>query len=166
MMVKMMRISRKQRKSNKTALVYATDLLALQDYSESRLRQKLVDREYSEDEINDAIEKLKKYKFIDDERACSSRFEMMYNSNRYSTRNICFKLLQLGFDEQLIKSCKPEDYSTHDEIVAEKLLKSKFKTMPDDNKKLWTFLSTKGFDYSIVSSVINKFKNENPSCDS
>ena len=166
MMVKMMRISRKRRKSNKTALVYATDLLALQDYSETRLRQKLIDREYPEDEINDAIDKLKKYKFVDDERTCSSRFEMMYNSNRYSTRNICFKLSQLGFDEQLIRSCKPEDYSTHDEIVAEKLLRSKFKTMPDDNKKLWTFLSAKGFDYSIVSSAVNKFKNDNTSFDS
>ena len=159
MMVGMIQMSWKQAKIDKPALVCAADILARQDHSEARLRQKLSVRKYPENEIEDTIEKLKKYNYLNDERACENQFDIMYSSNKYSVRHICFKLVQLGFDEQLVKSFKPEDYEEHDIIVAENLLKSKFKTVPED-KKLWNFLSAKGFDYSIISMTINKFKNQ------
>ena len=137
--------------------MYATDLLARQDHSETRLRQKLAAREYPEDEIEDTISKLKKYSYLNDERACTNQFDLMYNSNKYSVRQICAKLFQLGFDQSLIEKCKPEDCSEHDELTALKLLKSKFKTLPED-RKIQQFLATKGFDYSSISSVADKFK--------
>ena len=145
-------------KTDRTALICAVDILARQDQSETRLRQKLALRKYSEDEINDAIEKLKKYNYLNDQRACSNQFELMYQSNRYSVKQICYKLYQLGFDRQLIDSCKPEDYEEHDEATAFHLLKSKFKTIPED-KKILQFLSTKGFSYSVISIAADKFKN-------
>ena len=145
-------------KIDRTALVCAVDLLARQDQSENRLRQKLTLRKYPEDEINNAIEKLKKYNYLNDQRACSNQFELMYQSNRYSVKQICYKLYQLGFDQQLIDSCKPEDYEEHDEAAALHLLKSKFKSIPED-KKILQFLSTKGFSYSVVSAAADEFKN-------
>lgn len=144
-------------KIDRTALICAVDLLARQDQSENRLRQKLIDRKYSEDEINDAIEKLKKYNYLNDERACSNQFEIMYQSNRYSVRQISNKLFQMGFSKELIASFTPENYDEHDELTAIRFLKSKFKTLPE-NKKMWQFLSTKGFAYSVVSNAIEKFK--------
>ena len=66
---------------------------------------------------------------------------------------------KLGFDSNLIESCKPEICDEHDEIVAELLLQSRFKVIPED-KKMWNFLSSKGFDYSIISFVVNKFKSD------
>ena len=161
-MVETIQMSQKPRKSEKTALMCAGDILSRQDHSEARLRQKLIFRKYSEEEIDDAIEKLKKYNYLNDERSCNNQFEIMYSSNRYSVRQICFKLVQLGFDDHLVESCVPKDYIEHDEVVAKRLLQVKFKTMPED-KKLWNFLSTKGFDYTTISSAINKFKDENDS---
>ena len=145
--------------SDRTALICATDLLARQDHSESRLRQKLTTRKYTEEEINEAIEKLKKYNYLNDERACKNQFDLMYQSNRYSMRQICIKLLNLGFEEQLINKLKPEDYEEHDILVAVRLLKMKFKTLPE-NKKMQQFLYTKGFNYSVISSAIEQFKND------
>ena len=136
----------------------AADLLARQDHSEIRLRQKLATREYSEEEIDDAVEKLKKYNYLDDKRACANQFDLMYRSNRYSVLQICAKLFKLGFDQQLIEECKPDDCSEHDELTALKLLNAKFKTLPED-RKIQQFLATKGFDYSAISSAANKFKN-------
>ena len=145
-------------KIERTALICAVDLLSRQDHSETRLRQKLTLRKYSDDDINDAIEKLKKYNYLNDQRACSNQFELMYQSNRYSVKQICYKLYQLGFDKQLIDSCKPENYEEHDEATAIHLLKSKFKSVPED-KKILQFLSTKGFSYSTISAAANEFKN-------
>ena len=117
-------------------------------------------KKYPEEEIDNAIEKLKKYNYLNDERACKNQFEIMYNSKKYSVKQICYKLIQLGFDENLIESCKPEDFSEHDEIVAVKFLQTKFKSFQNvtDEKKLWIFLNGKGFDYSAISFAINKFK--------
>ena len=146
-------------KNERTALMCATDILARQDHSECRLRQKLIAKEYPADEINEAIEKLKKYNYLNDQRSCENQFDIMYNSNRYSIRQIRLKLVKLGFDSNLIESCKPENCDEHDEIVAELLLQSRFKVIPED-KKMWNFLSSKGFDYSIISFVVNKFKSD------
>ena len=153
-------MSQKTLKNNRTALMYATDLLARQDHSETNLRRKLVNKEYPEDEINEAIEKLKKYKYLNDQRSCENQFDLLYRSNRYSIRQICFKLTKFGFDNELIENFKPEDCDEHDKFVAERLLKSKFKSIPED-KKMWNFLSAKGFEYSTISFAINKFKNDN-----
>ena len=152
-------MSQKTLINNRTALMYATDILARQDHSESNLRRKLVNKEYPEDEINEAIEKLKKYNYLNDQRSCESQFDLLYRSNRYSMRQICFKLAKLGFDNDLIDSFKSEDCEEHDKFVAERLLQSKFKTIPED-KKMWNFLSSKGFEYSTISFAINKFKTD------
>ena len=141
---------------DRTALVCATDLLARQDHSEARLRQKLKTRKYSEQEINDAINTLKKYNYLNDERACSYQFDIMYQSNRYSMRQIYAKLIHLGFDEQIIDKCKPDDYEEHEELTAVHLLQAKFKTVPE-NIKMQQFLYTKGFNYSVISSAIDQF---------
>ena len=142
---------------DRTALVCATDLLARQDHSEARLRQKLKVRKYSEEDIDKAIDTLKKHNYLNDERACDYQFDIMYNSNKYSMKQIYAKLMSLGFEEQLINKYKPEDYEEHEEFTAVRLLKMKFKT-PTEIKKMQQFLYTKGFDYSVISSSINQFK--------
>ena len=148
---------KRQNKIDRTALVCATDLLEHQDHSEARLRQKLKIRKYSDEDINKTIETLKKYNYINDERACSYQFDIMYHSDKYSMRQIYAKLLTLGFKEELIDKFKPEDYEDHEEIAAICLLKSRFKK-PTEIKKMQQFLYTKGFDYSVITSAVDKFK--------
>ena len=148
---------KRQSNPERTALICATDLLARQDHSETRLRQKLTVRKYPQEEINEAIAKLKKYNYLNDERACSNQFDLMYQSERYSVRQICAKLLTLGFTEELIDKCKPENCDEHEELTAVRLLKMKFKK-PTDTRKMQQFLYTRGFDYSIITSAVDKFK--------
>ena len=146
-----------RQKNNRTALMCATDFLARQDHSESRLRQKLKMRDYSPEDIEDAISKLKKYNYLNDQKACSAQFDLLYSSNKFSMRQIYVKLIKLGFDSQLIESLIPSDNDEHEKLTAVNLLHSKFKTAVED-KKMWQFLATKGFESSVVYSAVDEFK--------
>ena len=99
-------------KKIKTALMCASDLLARQDQSEFRLRQKLLMRKYSEDEIDDAINKLKEHNYLNDERACKNQFEIMQRSQKYSSKQIFFKLMRYGFSKDLIEQIMNTDEET------------------------------------------------------
>ena len=147
------------RRIDKPALMYAADLLKRQDYSELRLRQKLTQRNYPAEEIDDVIEKLKKYKYLNDKKICVNQFELFYKSNKYSIRQIRIKLIKLGFNRQLIDSLVPDDIDEHENTAALKLLNARFKTLPD-NKKMYQFLSAKGFNSSTIFPVIDEFKNQ------
>ena len=146
-------------KINRTALMCAADLLSRQEQSEARLRQKLAMRKYPQNEIDEAINKLKQNNYLDDKSTCENQFDILYQSKRYSAQQICFKLINYGFERQLVESFIPADIDEHDREVAVKMLRSKFKTLPDD-RKMYQFLSTKGFNSSVASDSIDDFKSQ------
>lgn len=145
-------------KEKKSALQKATDLLAGREQSSTILRQKLLARNYNAAEVDEAIAKLKKYNYIDDEEACRRQFENFYAENKFSVRQIVLKLIQRGFDKNFIEKLIPEDFSEREQLTAGKLLAKKF---PDakkfDKVKAWQFLSSRGFDGEIISSAIENF---------
>ena len=144
---------------SKTALMKATDLLARQDQSERSLKRKLSARKYSPDEINDAVDKLKKHNYLDDRQTCARQFERLYAEGKLSLKQICAKLLQRGFDLPLIDKQIPEDVDEHERATALRTLRSKFKALPED-KKMWQHLSYRGFDGDAIAFAINEFKND------
>ena len=146
-------------KIKKTALMCAADLLSRQDQSESRLRQKLEMRNYSQTEIDNAISTLKQRNYLDDKSACANQFDIWYQSKRYSVRQICYKLVNLGFDYQLVESLMPKDFDEHDKAVAINMMRTKFKTLPEDNK-IFQYLANKGFESSVVIEAVNEFKHD------
>lgn len=155
-------------KENKTALMKATDLLAISEQSSKNLRKKLLARKYEEKEVDEAIEKLKKYKYLNDEEFCKRQFEILYSEEKLSVKQICVKLIQKGFDSELVKKFIPEDIYEHELNAAENSLQKKFRPQTfDDSKelykfktKIWKCLATKGFETEIISVVAEKFINK------
>lgn len=146
-------------KQNKTALQKATDLLARQDQSSAILRRKLLIRKYDAAEVDEALAKLKKYNYLDDEETCRRQFENLYAEGKLSVRQIVAKLIQRGFDKDFIEQLIPDDSDEHERLVAARLLEKKF-THTDDNTfkaKAWQFLSARGFDGEIISSTVENF---------
>ena len=146
---------------NKTALMKATDLLAHQDQSEKILRQKLSMKKYAADEIDDAINKLKKYHYLNDEETCTRIFENLYAEERLSVKQICVKLIQRGYDSELVKNLIPSDTYEHEYKIALKIATKKFATKQfDDNlklkQKIYQHLTSKGFESEIISTVIKE----------
>lgn len=143
-------------KIKKTALQKATDLLANQEQSSTVLRRKLLARKYDSAEVDAAIDKLKHYKYLDDEDACRTQFERFYSEEKLGVREIVFKLIGRGFDKDFIEQLIPDDSGEHDRLVAQKLLTKKF-SANFDRAKAWQFLSARGFDGEIISATIEDF---------
>ena len=155
-------------KENKTALMKATDLLAMSEQSTNSLRQKLLARKYDAAEVDAAIEKLQKYNYLNDEEFCRRQFEILYSAEKLSVRQICVKLIQRGFDSEFVKNLIPADTYKHEFNAATTALEKKFTPQTFDNakdaykfkNKLWQHLASKGFGSEIISSVIENFLNE------
>ena len=154
-------------KKNKTALMRATDLLAYQEQSEKVLKRKLTARKYSENEIDDAIDKLKKYNYLNDEETCKRQFENFYSAGKLSVRQICAKLIQRGFDSDFVQKLIPEDTDEHEKIVASNALIKKFRNTDFNSldtqekfklkTKMFQHLATKGFNSEIIRSSVDEF---------
>lgn len=141
----------------KSALMKATELLANQEQSSEVLRKKLLARKYDAQEVNEAIDKLKKYNYLDDEEICRRQFENFYSEGKLSLRQILVKLIQRGFDKNFIEQLIPDDFEEHERLVAEKLLAKKFTGKKFDKAKAWQFLAARGFDGEIISSAAESF---------
>ena len=148
---------------NKTALQKATDLLARQDQSEKILRQKLIARKYDESEVDDAINKLKKFSYLNDAETCARLFENLYAEEKLSVKQICIKLQQRGYNSNFIESLIPAETYEHEYNAALKIATKKFAgKISDDIKfkqKIWQHLASKGFDSEIISAVVNEILN-------
>lgn len=155
-------------KENKSALMKATDLLAMSEQSSKSLRQKLLARKYDAAEVDAAIDKLKKYNYLNDEDFCKRQFENFYSDGKLSVRQICVKLIQRGFDSEFVKSLIPDEIYEHEFNAAINALEKKFSRQTfDDAKaewkfknKLWQHLAAKGFDSEIISAAVENFFSE------
>ena len=89
-------------RAKKTALMYAVDLLARQEQSSAKLREKLLRKGYAEEETEAAIARLIEKHYLNDADACARQFAYLYNESRSSVRQIVVKLLQRGFPSEQI----------------------------------------------------------------
>ena len=142
--------------TEKTALVTAVDYLARQAHSEKKLREKLQRKGFPQEDIDAAIERLIERKYLDDADLCAQQFMYLYNESRYSVRQIFVKLMQRGFDKELIRSAVPPDTAEREAAAAERVLIMKFK--PTDKKqKMMANLYQKGFSVDTAHAAVRNF---------
>ena len=147
---------RSRKTTDKTALITAVDYLARQAHSEQKLREKLTRKGFPEEEIEAAIARLIERHYLDDTDLCTQQFMYLYNESRYSVRQICAKLMQRGFDHNLVWSVVPEDTYERETATAERVLAMKFK--PTDNyQKMMANLYQKGFSVDVSHAAVRNF---------
>ena len=148
--------SGRKKSAEKTALVTAVDYLARQAHSEKKLREKLQRKGFPQEDIDAAIERLIERKYLDDADLCAQQFMYLYNESRYSVRQIFVKLMQRGFDKELIRSAVPPDTAEREAAAAERVLAMKFK--PTDKKqKMMANLYQKGFSADTAHAAVRNF---------
>ncbi|MCD8122637.1 MAG: RecX family transcriptional regulator [Clostridiales bacterium] len=81
-------------------------LLEYRDRTEAELRRKLCEREYGEEEIEEAISWLKSCRYLDDERYSHRYIESHIRSR--SVRQICAELARRGVSRTVISCCMEE----------------------------------------------------------
>ena len=156
------RTTQKQ-KPKPTALGKAVELLARQEQSSARLKEKLRQRDYGTEEIDAAIARLEERHYLNDEEACARQFQKFYEETGMSTRQIQQKLLTRGFSPDTVRASVPEDddREAREQNAARESLRRKFRA-PALRAKMKQFLYRRGFSYGICDSAVSAFLEETP----
>ncbi len=122
--------------------------------SENDIVKKLKLSFYPEEAIKDAIEKAKKFGYIDDDRY-AERYINTYK-DKYSKMKLKYKLLEKGINKEIIDNAL-ESFTVDEEPMIKKLLDKKhyFETEePDKKQKIIASVMRQGFKYQKIKDVI------------
>lgn len=144
----------------KVALDSAISIISKFSKTEKEMRKYLKDKGFLKNAIDFAVEKLKEYKYIDDNNYAKNFIAIKQNLK--GKKAIFFELKMKGVDENIIKK-NLESVENQDEILlalAQKFVKNK----QNDEKlkeKLFRHLVAKGFGFEEINGVIKKVLYEN-----
>ncbi|MBQ8433211.1 MAG: regulatory protein RecX [Clostridia bacterium] len=136
----------------------AVDYLARAMKTTKQMRDYLTKKGYAPDVVECVIDKLKGYKYLDDETY--AKLYTQQSKTHKGQRRIKQELLNKGISHTEVDSqvqIDEDDELATATTLAQKYLKNKdrdIKTM----QKLQRFLLYRGFDFDIVNSVIRNFK--------
>ncbi|MDZ5252865.1 recombination regulator RecX [Clostridium sp. LIBA-8841] len=132
--------------------------------TEKELKDKLLGRGFEEDTIRKAIDFLKEYNLLNDEK-----YAEMYIKDRLRTQGrnkIKYALIRKGISEEILldklSNVDEEDENDTAFKLAEKkynILKKKESDKYKLSQKLFRFLLSKGYDYDCCNSVVRRLTN-------
>lgn len=139
------------------------NILSKADQSEKKIREKL-SVDFEDEVIDDVIEFLKKYNFINDEILAQRIVNTNINLNRCGKNRIKQNLYNKGISKNAINEAVSEIDSDVEFENAMYLAKKRYEIVKKEDKrkihqKISQHLAYKGFDYDIIRSVLNKILN-------
>lgn len=145
---------------SKRAILRAMNLLQKRDYTEYKLREKLKDGGYPQECTEEAIEYVKSYKYLDDQRYASD-FVRYYKESR-SKKRISMDLTQKGVDKDLIAQVLEEEYAEEDsdvelDQIRHLLIKKHYDPEMEykDKQKIMAFLYRKGYSTELIYKAMD-----------
>ncbi len=140
---------------NKELLNYALRLLNRKDYTEREIREKLLKKSQSEDELIKVIEYLKDKHFIDDLRYAKNYLYFRLKRG-YGKRRVAYELINKGVDKGLVESVLTSEDENAEEVFLKKLKLLEGKR--NKRKKLFDFMYRRGFDSEKIVELLNKYE--------
>ncbi len=144
----------------KRATKRAMNLLQKKDYTESKLREKLREGQYSDDCIDAAIEYVKSYKYLDDERF--ARYYITYQMELRSRNRILQDLMNKGISKDLCERLLNEIYEENSsdvetEQIQKLLIKKHYSEDMEykDKQKVIAFLLRRGYSMESIKHAIS-----------
>jgi regulatory protein len=151
---------------NKLGLDFAVRLLTFRARSEQELRERLKLKGYGEETTANVIEKLKKLRYIDDDRF-AREFAESLKLKQKGPRYIRPALLRKGIEPQVVEELLSQMYQTSDDeaeqirlIAEKKLLKMKNIDARKASDRLMRFLVARGFSIENISRALRALKKE------
>lgn len=111
------------------------------------------------DIVDEVLDRLEETKLIDDTLIAKDYIYNAINLKKTGPKAVKYKLREKGIDDAIIEEVL-EDYTYELQVevaceIAEKKLRLiRSKNSYEKRQKLYTFLSSKGFSYSVINSVI------------
>ena len=143
----------------KRAKKRAMHILEQMDRTEHELREKLTKSEFPEECIDDAIEYVKKYKYIDDERYAFNY--VRFHQEKLSKQQLTVKLSQKGVNKELITAALESEYEADDEEKIRTLLEKKHYDYEKMDRKecnrVYQYILRRGFKSNDILKVMRGF---------
>lgn len=138
-------------------------MLAYRDRSVKEIHDGLQKKEFHRDIIEQVIEKLEEFGYLDDSKFALNYGESLARNKKVGPRYVSTSLFKKGIDRELaqntVKKIFPEQDSEIDEIaiwVERKLAGYKKSLTPIQKKKrVFDFLLRKGFTHGAIMRVIS-----------
>lgn len=147
----------------KRATKRAMHLLERQEKTEYQLREKLRQNSYPQEAIEDAIEYVKRYHYVDDLRYAKTF--VLYHQEKRSRLRLKTDLLRRGIKGDVIDAALEEVFTFDErEQMRELLAKRRFpQNLGDDGefRKNYQFLMRRGFKSSDILSVMKAMAQNN-----
>lgn len=142
--------------NNRRAYSKALYLLGFRDYSEKEMQNKLK-LDFTDDAIENTIEKLKEQKLLDDEKFASKYADVLIFEKKFSKKMAVYELTKKGIDKQISESIVDNiDIDEKDQI--KDLISRKYKDAYNDEKvkrRAIAFLQRRGYKIHDIFDVIN-----------
>lgn len=138
----------------------ALKFLSYRQRSTKEIYEYLKKKEYSDDQINETIQKLNEYKFLNDEE-----FAKTFTNSRQikgkSKRTIAFELKLKGVNKDVSEKTleeSQEDIKTASEYIEKR--KHQFEKLdPEKRKKrIISRLQSRGYNWDVISEILETFK--------
>jgi regulatory protein len=135
----------------------AVKLLSRREHSALEIRDKLLKRDFEEDEIAQAISELKQGGWLSDERYAEAYIRMRQQKG-FGPIRIAMELNERGVDESIVEACIDDSEESWQQILERQYLK-KYNNRPvvdySDKAKRIRFLQYRGFPLDAIYRVIN-----------
>lgn len=146
-----------------SAIKYATYLLQFSDKSERVLRNKMREKEYSDEIISEALEVLRSGGIINDENLCLRKYLSIANSKLYGPSRIRSELFAKGFTGEDIKNAENladiDFYELCTELCERLLSRGKVNLSDrNDRDKFKAKLARYGYGFDAINHALGQFK--------
>lgn len=142
----------KREKPRQPAKRYMVWLLSRQDYSAKALRDKLLSKEYPQEEIDAALAWVQEHGFQSDERYARIRADS--TSRKHGNRRLTMGLQQKGIPKELA-AAQLENLAPEEERVINVVSKFVGKELTQELRtKIYRFLATRGFSSKPIKVAL------------
>ncbi|MBI4690409.1 MAG: RecX family transcriptional regulator [Nitrospirae bacterium] len=145
------------------AIGYAYRLLSYRGRSEKELIERLRKKGFSEEIILNTITHLKDKGFIDDAELAETLKRTAEEVKLLGTYGVRSFLRHRGIPEEIIAGLY--DSGSDEDSRAKKIVEKKLRTMgnfsdQERHKKIWLFLTRKGYSSDTIRNILKRFKME------
>ena len=140
---------------------YGISVLSKTAKSEHELMLKMMDKGFDSQLIDNAINKLKEQKYLDDKRYCEMYINDKINISKHGVLKIKEALYYKGIDKEIIEEKIKNISSEEREKTALALAQKKALGIEEEDVrkkgiKLYNYLLSRGFEYETVKKTVKK----------
>jgi len=148
----------------RTAYVDALHLLGRRELSVKQLRERLLDRDHSREDVDRAIELLAENRAVDDARVASAYARTAMKIKGRGRLRVQRELHEMGIDKDVASQALAEAFGDTDErsmivkALQKKLRGNKKIATPAEYARVYQFLMRQGFSPGAVASALRAYR--------